>query len=428
MSYHNINNRIGRITTQDAVSAESAINPAKINNLTVDTSEMPAAITNRSFRVFGTIGSEFKIHVVQDGTIKYYDFVAEVFTAGHISANNNLIVTMESIVYDNNILFPAGGGTYKIYLTPTAGTEIAGTGGIIVKQITKQASNSVITFQPSTANTSSYATFPTVTSTGAINDINVVSFNWDITNVSTDANGFGLIPTNDYKNLNSFGDKLFFFTTTETVNGAVSLGDEHGGLIVTLDDLTDIGVGSTITAVSAGSLSGTPIITSINTEAKQITLSSTQVFADGITLTFKAVGYDNIFAACGVRFEVELEGFNDALFLNDNLLTKTVRAGSSGTTINLNGTYGVGHNDAATRITGVGITPTTITSVSASSSAGSMVVGTSQGTLTVGTNIYITGVVQVFNVAGNFNINTHPTANKTIHLDVDYFLTPATAS
>ena len=112
----------------------------------------------------------------------------------------------------------------------------------------------------------------------------------------------------------------------------------------------------------------------------------------------------------------------------DNVLVKTIRAGSSGTTINLNGTYGVGHNDSFTGVSGVGITTSSIVSVSASAGAGSIVTSSSQGPLTAGTLIYIKGVTQVFNVRGSINIENHPIANKTIFLDVDKFLTPATAS
>ena len=53
----------------------------------------------------------------------------------------------------------------------------------------------------------------------------------------------------------------------------------------------DVIVGSTITAVSSGSLSGTPTVTAINTSTKIITLDGSQTFADGITLTFSAA-YD----------------------------------------------------------------------------------------------------------------------------------------
>jgi len=69
--------------------------------------------------------------------------------------------------------------------------------------------------------------------------------------------------------------------TTQTVNGAITSSNT-----VVLDSVDGLFVDQVIYAVSAGSLSGNPVITSVNEVSKTITLSSTQTFADGITLTF----------------------------------------------------------------------------------------------------------------------------------------------
>ena len=398
-----------------------------INNLTINVAEMPTAETVRDFKVQGTIGSQFIIHVVQDGTIKYYDFVLQSFTNGHISNNNNLKVTLSNRVYNGSIIFPSGGGTYVIKLTPLLDTKLMSNKNIITKVITKQSSNATITFKAFTSNTNSYATFPTSTSTGALTDTDKFSFDWDITNASTDANGFGLIPTNDFEDLNNV-TAPWFYSTTETVDGAVAPTDINGGFVVKVDDLTDIGIGSYISAVSAGSLVGNPIVININTEAKEITINIAQTFANDITLTFRADGVVNIKKAIGVDLSFAFDKLDQEKFTETNGLVKTVRAGSSGTTVNLNGTYGVGHNDTLAKISGVGITKASVVSVGASSSAGSMVVSISQGTLTVGTTISFSNIVQVFNVTGSIKLSSYSSANQTIYLDIDKFLTPGTAS
>ena len=69
--------------------------------------------------------------------------------------------------------------------------------------------------------------------------------------------------------------------TTQTVNGAITLSKN-----VVLDSVDGLFVGQTIYAVSSGSLSGNPTITTINENTKTITISSDQTFADGITITF----------------------------------------------------------------------------------------------------------------------------------------------
>jgi len=454
MSYHNTSSSSGSANLrssakQGAVSAQSVAAPSGfhympdgslmadsamvngtkerlniINDLRIDTSEMPTAETTRRFRVLGDVGSKFTIFITKNDTISYYDFTSGEFTLGHNSINNNLKITLTNKTFDRHITFPTGGGEFNITLTTGEGTELLGKKTVINKKIDKQSSNATVTLAPLTSNTTNYASFPTVTSTGALADTSKVAFDWDITNASSDAGGFGLIPTGRWKNLNLFTN-LWFFTTTETVDGAVSLTDTNSGYLVKVDDLADIGRGSIITSVSSGSLSGQPVVRSINTTTKEIELSIPQAFADGITLTFRAYGTKAINEAIGVRFEYGFEVINPVIF-QKNQLSKTVRAGSSGDTINLNGTYGVGHNGVYARIGGVGITTASVVSVTASSTAGSLVASVSQGSLTVGTNITFSGIVQVFNVVGAVKLLSYPSSNKTIHLDVDQFLTPGT--
>jgi len=406
-----------------------AVDLKTIDEFSIETSEMPTAETIREFTVTGTPNSKFIIQVVQSGTIKYYDFVLNSFTLGHVSSNNNLNVTLSlNGKLSGSIKFPSGGGTYVISLLPLQDTVIYGGLSVISQKIEKAASNAVLTFKAFTANTNNYATFPTKTSTGGPGDLDDFDFDFDITNASTDAGGFGLIPTSSFKDLNLINN-LWFFSTTETVDGAVAPTDINGGFVVKVDDLTDIGLGSYISAISGGgTLVGKPIVTSINTDAKELTISIAQTFANDITLTFRADGVTAIEKAIGVKMTFSFARIDETKFNKTNKLVKTVRAGSSGTTINLNGTYGVGHNDVAAFISGVGITTATVVSVSASSSAGSMVVSASQGALTVGTSILFDNIVQVFNVFGNIKINSYSTANQDIYLDIDKFLTPGTAS
>jgi len=75
---------------------------------------------------------------------------------------------------------------------------------------------------------------------------------------------------------------------------------------VTVDNATNIGVGTTITGVSTGSLTGEPRITAIDTINKIITLNSDQAFVDGITLTYRAYGSNNINKAVGLKTSFEL--------------------------------------------------------------------------------------------------------------------------
>ena len=227
----------------------------KITNLQIDTSEMATTVVSRAFTVTGENGAKFLLYILQDDTLKYYDFVDNAFELGHNNKNNNLEVVMSGTSYSNSITFPSGGGSYTVKLLASSDTEIVGSNKhVISKSIDKQSASAIITFTPVTTNTSNYATFPTTTTTGALTDTNKFTFDWDVTNASTDGGGFGLRLTGTvFENIN---EKYWYFTTTDTVDGAISPTDENEGYKVQVDDLTDIGLWSYISAVVIGILNG----------------------------------------------------------------------------------------------------------------------------------------------------------------------------
>tara|TARA_R100000458_G_scaffold11539_1_gene9347 strand:+ start:3020 stop:4228 length:1209 start_codon:yes stop_codon:yes gene_type:complete len=400
----------------------------KIKKFEIDTSLMPNTATVRNFLITGDIGAKFTIIIVQEGTIKYYDFKTNSFELGHNNIDNNLEVTMSNTSYRSHITFPSGGGTYFVKLLVGDNTQIDKLNNkyTMVRKIEKQSAVPIVTFSPATANASNYATFPTTTSTGGSGDTDSFTINWDITNASTDSHGFGLrIPGGVDQEVSS---NSFYFTTTDTVDGAVAPTDINEGLKVTVDDLTDIAVGMYISAVGSGSLSGTPYITEIDTSTKTLTLTTAQTFADGITLTFRANGLSAIYEAIGLRIVAADE--SNVFALTPTTLTKTIRAGSSGTTINLNGTYGIAGGNHV-KITGLGIdnsSSNAVTSVTASSSAGSIVVQNSQDDLTTNSTITFIGTHQVINFTGDFIITSYPTANKNIYYNIDDIITVGAAS
>ena len=397
----------------------------KIHKLQIDTSDMPAAETVREFTVTGERGAEFIIYVLENDSLKYYDFIDKSFELGHNNKDNNLRVTIGGSDYNGSITFPSGGNTYTIKLIASQGTEVRGPSKhVISTSIDKLATNATVTFKAATANTNNYATFPTTTSTGAPSDTAGFDFDWDIVNISNDGYGFGLrIPSPSVAD--QIADKFWYFTTTDTVNGAISPTDANGGLKVVVDDTTDISVGMIITEVTTSSLSGVPYILSIDTDTKTLTMSVAQTFANDITLTFRAEGSAAIKNAIGL--EVEFVQYPHVV---GETLTKTVRAGSSGTTINLNGTYGVtgGSHTSYLGLNRDNSSDNQVISVSASSTAGSIVVGASQSDFVTNTELTFPNVYQTINIIGNINITGFPTANITIYLDIDKFITPGVVS
>ena len=398
-----------------------------INNLQINTIDLPAGIVSRNFTVTGEPGARFRIIVLQNPSSSssqtlYYDFKNNSFESGHNNLDNNLEQTLTGTSYSKNIIFPASAGEFVIKLMGIGGTLIQGsTSNVITKNITKLSSDATVTFTPGTssANAANYATLPTSTSTGAVNSSGTFSFNWNVTNSTTDAKSHGFRLLNSLLVIN---DKYWYCTTTDTVNGAVS-----SGTTVVLDDITDIGVGSIITGVSAGSLSGTPRITAIDTSTKTITLDSAQTFSDGITLTFKAYGVKNIEKAVGLQLS-----FNGIKF-EGNTVTSTLRDDSDGdyttsTTVRLGATLGIS-GGGVVKYKGEGVnnsSANTVTSVTpdpdGSDGDGAMVVSLTQ-TLRKGAVITFTGCHSIVNFKGTINITKYPTANKTIYLDLEKIIT-----
>ena len=394
----------------------------KISNLQINTADMPNVATTRSFDVNGEIGATFTMVALQTGTQKYYNFTSGEFENGHHSGSN-LIVTMNQKKYRNNIVFPEGSGDYVIKLIPSEGTTVRS--GVITKSITKLGANATITFAAGTSNTVNYATFPTTQSSGSIDTVSNISFNWDINNWngSADAGSYGLTVTNQTTSgIPVIPETYWYFTTTETVNGAVS-----SGTSVIVDDLTDIGVGSTITGVSSGSLTGTPRVSAIDTATKTLTISSAQTFADGITLTFRAYGR----SAINNAIDVDLQ-FTSTV-LSTTPLTQTVRANSSAsTTITLNDTLGIS-GGSTIKYQGLNVNNTSnnrVVSVATPdpngvASDGAITVELAQ-TLTAGTVLSFGYVYKTVNLTGNITVNKYPTSNRNIYFDIDKIITVGT--
>ena len=368
---------------------------------------------------------------------------------------------------------------------------------IISKSIDKIAANAIVTFQAATTNTSNYATFPTTTSTGGPSESKDFDFDWDIVNASTDAGGFGLRLTdtsihitNDFWYFSTTDTVNIASPKTDTVNGAVSsstdvtldtdhttTGIKDGDFVygtgvtngttvasrssddlkdivlsaamtisdgvtlsfvtpsteVIVDSVTDISTGMIIGKVSSGSLSGEPYILSIDTLNKTLTMSSEQAFADGITLTFKAVGSEAIKNAIGLDVE-----FTPSEEIEGTILTTTVRADSDGdyttsTTVTLTDTHGIAGGNIIS-YTGVDVdnsSSNAITSVTPDPGGGDgdglMVVQLTQ-LLRAKTVLTFNDIFKTINFRGTININQFPSANRTIYLDIDKLITVGAAS
>ena len=417
----------------------------KINNFNIDECDLATIASSRQYTVNGEKDAEFILQIFNSSQ-QFYDFATGSFSATFTSTSN-LKVKMKSTTFNSNINFPANasGDTYTILLlaTPDKDTELDFEQGknSYSTAITQLAADANLVFTTVSGTSAAYGTPPTVTSTvSSISTATVTkAINWTLTNSETEANGFGFRLTRQPI------DTDWYFTTTETVDGAVS-----SGTSVIVDDLTDLCVGMYITAVSGGSLSGTPTITAIDTNTKTLTISSAQTFADGITLTFQARGSSVIKKATGV--DINFSEFNSgttSTTAGPTPFTKTVRTTVSGDAaarkiIALTDTYGL-HGGAHLIFGGLNVVNTdanTIASVVIDVAAdggldndGTMTVLVSQSTdLVAGTTLSFKPINATESLGTQVTINntvsitTHPSTARTIYLNLDNFITLGAAS
>jgi len=393
---------------------------------------MPNAETARSFVVNGEVGATFTMVALQAGTQKYYNFISGEFENGHHSGSN-LIVTLSQKRYHNNIVFPEGSGDYVVKLIPSENTIIQA--GVITKSITKLGTNATITFAASTNNTVNYATFPTTASTGSVNAVSNVSFNWDVNNWNgaADAGSYGFKVDETRPTI---PESYWYFTTTEAVADNPA-GDGEDSATVTVADVTDLGVGTelyyhkatTVPTNKAGSAVGTTTITAINAETKTITFSQAVAFEDSETMTFRAYGGSAINNAIAVDLQ-----FNSTT-LQTTTLTQTVRGDSSAsTTITLSDTLGIS-GGSTIRYRGLNVNNTSnnrVVSVATPdpngvTGDGAITVELAQ-TLRTGTILTFTNVYKTINLTGSITVNKYPTSNRNIYFDIDKIITAGTQS
>ena len=422
-----------RVATVDTTIKVPTVSSVKIN-----TGSLKAISAGRPLTIKGDEGAEVIINIVATSGSdlgKFYNFTTNSFDdLAKFDNQNNLRAVIKNGVFTSQINFPASGGdSYNIIVIAPGDkdTRLAGgisRGGNVTAKSISRVANAEVTLSMSTDSaadgTANYATFPiTVGAGGAQTGNTPVTIDWTVTNVSSDAGGFGLkLASNE--TLKDFDwNSAWYCSTTENVSDNPA-GDGVSSSTVVVADLTDLYVGlELIYHKGTTAPSATTFIKSIDVLTKTLTFSTSQAFEDGETMTFRGYGKRLINKSTGL--DVDFGKFTATAAE----LTKTVRGAVSGTTVNLNGTYGIAGGNTVT-YKGAGVNNSAanaVTSVSASSSAGSMVVQNSQ-TLTAGTKLIFKGCSQTVTIKGRVLIKKYPTSNKTIYLDLDKFITVGAGS
>ena len=458
---HTFENTIGYMagfTHAQSVNNTEALELDKtISSFEINTNDLSPVATNRSLQVNGDIGSEFSLQVIQNSASssvldKFYNFKTNTFDS--IFNNSHVLnVKLQSNFFAKNIFFPATVVTdYKIVLTAKNNTIIDSTistsNKVISKTIT-QTGDVTIDFVFKTSNTSSYNANPPSTTLQisgrpGLVTLDTLDISKTITNTTGATNSFGLIVSSIFKD-----ETGFFIEQNQTVNGGITSATSF-----LLDDTSNIAVGSVITAVDGGSLSGTPSVTRIT--EKLVTISSVQTFDDNRVLTFKTTGVSKINKATGFQFStaksienitsVIIDSTNEAKqnpdtltgVTNPQFVQTTARADGSlseatdgsSAVVAVNGTNGIS-KDSVIAGFAIPINDTKVTTINtASASAGHLTLNQAlPETLEPSQTISFIGSSKTFEFDNcQVKIKEYPISNLTVNIDLDSFITPGTAS
>tara|TARA_A100001515_G_scaffold91469_1_gene72918 strand:+ start:8032 stop:9420 length:1389 start_codon:yes stop_codon:yes gene_type:complete len=228
----------------------------------------------------------------------------------------------------------------------------------------------------------------------------------------------------------------FFVTTTQTVDGTTSSSAD-----VTLDSVENIYVGMKIQSVSSGSLTANTYITKVNRETKLVSMSQTNSFADGITLTLRSYGITNIYNLFKTRLKISsLAGALSTVDHPDTgqptefnfVTTKSTDTLTTGTNCKVTSSKGIGTNDtifAAGLTTADGSadgTPITVASVDNASSPNTITLSAAlanNSSIVENTVMFFKGSSLTAEISFDIEFYEIGDTNFTLFLDLDNILT-----
>tara|TARA_A100000172_G_scaffold65259_1_gene44752 strand:- start:358 stop:1584 length:1227 start_codon:yes stop_codon:yes gene_type:complete len=407
---------------------------ANINSISILTTDLDAAGENRSLSIQGEVGAQVIIQVVSS-TNKFYNFVTSSFESS-FNTKSKLEVTLTSSNFSKLIHFPAGSSVkYFVIVSPKPYTDTVISSGVYIEEI-GSISDSTITFALITDNTAKYASDPVIantTTTGSpsTSTSKIVNISGTISNATTDTNSQGLFVIDGA----SLNDNSFQFDTTKTISSNPS-GDGVGDARAILSDVTDLVVGMRLIFHKGTTApSSTTVIQAIDTELKQVTFSTSVPFEDGETMTLRALGLSLAASAIGASITLNSSSIDPGT----PEITTNVRAGGSGTTINVTTTQGIPGGSKA-EFAGIGVDNSSTNNVNVvtpdpgGTDGDGVITCDIAQSLTVGTKLTFRSenakelLTTAVTLNAQLTVTQFPQTNKTINVRIDDLITPGTVS
>jgi len=407
---------------------------ANINNISILTTDLNAAGENRSLSIQGEVGAQVTIQVVGSDN-KFYNFVTSSFSSS-FSAKSKLEVALTSSSFSKLIHFPASSSVkYFVIVSPKPYTDTVISGGVYVKEI-GSISDSTITFAVITDNTTKYSSDPAIANTVATGSPStstskIVNISGTISNATTDNNSQGLFVIGGA----TLNNNSFQFDTTKVISSNPA-GDGVSNARAILSDVTDLVVGMRLIYHKGTTApSSTTTIQAIDTDLNQVVFSSIIPFENGETMTLRAIGLSLAASAIGASIALNSSSIDPG----KPEITTNVRAGGSGTTINVTTTQGIPGGSKA-RFTGIGVNNSSTNNVNVvtpdpngTDGDGEITCDISQS-LTVGTKLTFTSengkeiLTTAATLSAQLTVTQFPQTNKTINIKIDDLITPGTVS
>jgi hypothetical protein len=264
----------------------------QLKAIDLDTSSVSYSGETRNLTIIGDENSVFNLKLTRGSDSKTYDFTDNSFTTTATELTKQTINSSGKSVIP--ITIPTGGNvTYTFELTPSVadGTslidDLQDTGNKFKHTFTLSQFAQVGVALTCVSSSGSYADFPSVTINGLYNQ----------STIEKNSLTYALrLSSNSFKIARQPVASDIEFRTNKTTSSSIS--SSKGP--ITLNSVTDLVVGM---KVSGSGVSGTPIISEIDTINSTVTFNSNQSISSSVTLTFTASGVDDILNACGVSIE-----------------------------------------------------------------------------------------------------------------------------
>lgn len=417
---------------------------ALITAVNISNTTLKTGATSLPVQVTGDSDAIFSAQVTRSSDNRFYNFTTKTFVAATTSQSR--LKNQSPGTFSLAIPAAASGDTYTIIIMaePHYNTRLSMGNGIRYATTVTQKGNATITFAAlgegtllSTAIGTSTGSVVDSFSTAGSPTVVMSDLQLKIQAAAADY-GFFITTTNNDIDLNNgtWNSGALYWTTPENIvtNPA---GDGVSGNTVTVADLTGLVVGMELTYhKDTTAPSSTTTISSIDTDTKTITFSTSSAFENGERMTFRAYGPRLIRNAIGIGLSLR----NPTVKLGQT--TTTIHAEltsdiAEGGDIEIKSTQGIGKG-ATVRMRGI----------KKDSESGACIVGsvdgsTTQGSITLtngeieassdrpvraATKIYIDGSSNLIYLSGTIAINKYPEANQNIYVDTNKILTVGTNS